>query len=236
MLESVAFTALGALVGTLFWLYFLVKYFPSRLTEAQEKIERHIIERTPEIVEASTPHIVKAVQAASPDLDAKIGEIEERFKAHIPDIDAKIEEIKESFSPQEFLEPMIAELEKPPQEWDPRYFTIMTNIANTVVSNLVWMIDNDENFNKWFYDKLRGLTMNMKNQMTKELMEAGPEIAKAVGIDPAILEGGLNLDMIPEEYRWMVQLFMLYQKGGLGNILGGGGGKGAYLPEYYGGY
>lgn len=80
---EVAYTALGVLIGTTWWVYFLARYFPKKLDESKEQIKTEIIEAAPKIVD----DII-----ASPQITAKIEEFKENVfdELDIGDIVVKI--------------------------------------------------------------------------------------------------------------------------------------------------
>ena len=247
MLMQTGITLLGVAVLYLFSAGVVLPYFVVRkqkqmgltkedIENAMETKATKIIADTMVTVEAkikeNIPNIGEIIATVKTDIKEELKGVIVQIKAELPDIDAKIEELKAEFSLDAVFEPMITELSKPPTEWDERYFTVMTNVSNTVVSNIVWMIDNDEKFNKWFYDKMRGLTMNMKKEFRTEIEEMIPTVAKSIGIDPAMLDMGADVfESIPEEYRGWAKLAMMFMKGGIPGM--GGGGQPA-LPDYGG--
>jgi len=208
--------AVGALVGTVWWIIFIFYVFLPKIKQLRTDMEWE-----KDRIEAKIDEQLNKI----PNIDATIMRVKDEIRQ-------ELELIKTDTDIKELLRPVMLELSKPPDQWDEQYFQVFSNISNIAVSQVRWMVDNDEAFNKWFYDKMKGLTMNMKKELRAEMTEAVPEIAKSMGIPlDAVKEAGEMLENIPEEYRWMVQLGMMLMKG---DIPGMGGGAGGATTPYRG--
>jgi hypothetical protein len=221
----------------------------------KDRIEKKIdvqLEKIPDInatinrvkteIQASLPNIDETIATVKTDIKAEIDGVIGQIKAELPDVEgtiasvkadikAEIENIKTEIDVKEFMKPLIAELNKPMQEWDPDMLNAVANVTGGAVNQVLYAIENDERINEYMNNKAKGLMMNFKKEFRSEMTEAVPEIAKGFGIDPAMITQGADmLENIPEDYRWIVQMFMLYQKGGM-PMLGGGS-----PTDYYGGY
>lgn len=207
--------------------YFVVrKQKAMGLTIGDIKTEMRKESRT--IINEAMDDIEVKIKKSMPDIDATIIKVKD-------DIKQELEQIKADTNVTDFLKPIMLELSKPPEQWDEQYFQVFSNISNIAVSQIRWMVDNDEGFNKWFYDKLKGLSMNLKKEMRAEMTEAIPEIAKGFGLNPDMIKEGADMfETIPEEYRGWAQLFFAVFKGGGIPGMGGGAGGGATTP--YGGF
>ena len=212
MLAEAGYMSLGALIGTGWWLIFIFLVFKPELKELRSEItaEKDRIEQK---------------------IDEQLAKIPE-----IPDIDAKIEEIKAEFKTDDLFDGMMTELAKPMDQWKPEYREGIGNLLGGCMNVFMFNISNDEDgkpnnpvFNKVINDKMKGIAMNMKKEFRTELTEMVPEVANAMGIDPALIKQGADMfEMIPEEYRGWAQLFYGIMKGG--GIPGMGGGGGATAP------
>ena len=83
MVDTVSFLsggALGALIGTIWWIYYIFR----RLPEAEKNIEERIVKKVPSIIETAKPIIKESFKEDIEGIEAKIGEA----------VDNKIDDLK----------------------------------------------------------------------------------------------------------------------------------------------